>query len=307
MGTPAFAVPVLDALLEAGHEVAAAYSRPDRPSGRDKRTTPTPVKAAAAARGLRVRQPPSLKSRPVHDEIAALAPEVIVVAAYGLILPKAVLDLPDYSCLNVHPSLLPRFRGPSPVASAIVEGETTTGVTIMQIDEGVDSGPVVAQRETRIEEDETAEVLTSRLFELGAELLVDVLPDWAAGRVEARPQDESQATTTRLLTREDGRIDWTMSADWVARQVRGYTPWPGAYTYWGGKVLKVLGACSGGLPSGGRPPGTVIETARGDRLGVVTGDGVLTVSRLQVEGRRPAAAGDFVRGHRAILGAVLGS
>ncbi len=306
MGTPVFAVPVLEALVSAGYEVAAVYSRPDRPSGRGRRTSPTPVKAAAAAMGLPVHQPPSLKSRDLQREMAALAPDVIVVAAYGLFLPRAVLDLPRYSCLNVHPSLLPRLRGPSPVSTAIVEGETTTGVTIMQMDEGVDSGPVLAQRQTPTEESETAETLTARLFEMGAGLLVEVLPDWVEGRIQARPQDESRATITKLLTRADGRIDWKMSADQIARRIRGYAPWPGAYTYWGGKMLKVLDA-SPDERAVADCPGTVIESAAGDRIDISTGRGTLRVARLQLEGRRPAGSRDFLQGNGSILGATLDS
>ena len=306
MGTPGFAVPVLGALVEAGHGVVAVYSRPDRPSGRGKRTSPTPVKSAAAAMGLPVRQPPSLKPRDVQRDLAALAPDVIVVAAYGLFLPGAVLDLPRHSCLNVHPSLLPRLRGPSPVSTAIVEGETTTGVSIMQMDEGVDTGPVLDQRQTPIGESETAETLTGRLFEMGAELLMAVLPDWVEGRIQASPQDESRATTTRLLTREDGLIDWNLSADQIARQVRGYTPWPGAYTYWGGKVLKVLDASPSALMASA-PRGTVMEPADGDWIEIATGLGTLRVAHLQLEGRRPASARDFLLGNGSIIGAQLDS
>ena len=239
-------------------------------------------------------------------DLAALAPDVIVVAAYGLFLPGAVLDLPRHSCLNVHPSLLPRLRGPSPVSTAIVEGDTTTGVSIMQLDEGMDTGPVLAQRETPIGESETAETLTGRLFEMGAGLLVEVLPVWAEGRVQAVPQDESLATTCRLLTREDGLIDWNLSADRIARQVRGYAPWPGAYTYWGGKMLKVLDASPSTQMASGRP-GTVIASTDGDRIEIATGLGTLRVARLQLEGRRPASARDFLLGNGSIIGAQLDS
>ena len=306
MGTPVFAVLVLEAVVSAGHEVACVYSRPDRPSGRGKRTSPTPVKAAALEMGLPVRQPSSLKSPDVQREMTALAPDVIVVAAYGLFLPRAVLDLPRHSCLNVHPSLLPRLRGPSPVSTAIVEGEATTGVTIMLMDEGVDSGPVLAQRQTPIGESETAEVLTARLFEMGARLLVKVLPDWAEGRIQARQQDESEVTITRLLTREDGRIDWTMGAEQIARRVRGYAPWPGTHAHWGGKMLKVIEASSDDQADA-NPPGTVVESDAGDRIVISTGRGTLRVTRLQLEGRRPASAREFLQGNGSILGARLDS
>ena len=304
MGTPAFAVPVLEALVSAGHELAAVYSRPDRPSGRGKRTSPTPVKAAALEMGLPVLQPSSLKSLDVQRGLAALAPDVIVVAAYGLFLPRVVLDLPTHSCLNVHPSLLPKLRGPSPVLTAIVDGETTTGVTIMLMDEGVDSGPVLAQRETPIGESETAEVLTARLFEMGARLLVEVLPDWAEGRIQAHPQDESSATNTRLLTKEDGRIDWKMGANQIARRVRGYAPWPSAYTYWNGKLLKIVDA-SPDDQAANDSHGKVIESDAGERIVISTGRGTLRVTRLQLEGRRPASAREFLQGNRSIVGAML--
>lgn len=305
MGTPVFAAPVLEAVVSAGHEVAAVYSRPDRPSGRGKRTSPTPVKAAALAMDIPVRQPPSLKPLDVRAELAALAPDVIVVAAYGLFLPREVLDLPRHSCLNIHPSLLPKLRGPSPVSTAIVDGETTTGVTIMVMDEGVDTGPVLAQRRTPIGEGETAEGLTARLFETGARLLVEALPDWAGGRTQASPQDESQATITRLLSREDGRIDWSEGADRIARRVRGYTPWPGSHTYWDGRMLKIIEASPGDRPAADRP-GRVAESSAGDRIDVSTGRGTLRVGRLQLEGRRAASAREFLQGNGSIAGAHLG-
>ena len=306
MGTPAVAVPVLEAVVSAGYEVVGVYSRPDRPSGRGRRTSPTPVKTSASAMGLPVRQPPSLKSLDVQRELAVLAPDVIVVAAYGLFLPRAVLDLPTHSCLNVHPSLLPKLRGPSPVSTAIVEGETTTGVTIMLMDEGVDSGPVLAQRQTPIGEYETAEALTARLFEMGADLLVEVMPGWVDGRIEAQPQEESRATNTRLLTKEDGRIDWSMGAEQIARRIRGYMPWPGTYTYWSDKMLKVIEASSDDQDDA-NPPGTVVESDAGDRTIISTGRGTLRVSRLQLEGRRPASAREFLQGNVSILGARLDS
>lgn len=305
MGTPAFAVPVLEALVSAGCEVVAAYSRPDRPSGRGRRTSSTPVKAAAEAMDIAVFQPPSLKAPKVQAELEALAPDVVVVAAYGLFLPGDVLDLPRHSCLNIHPSLLPKLRGPSPVSTAIVDGETTTGVTIMVMDEGVDTGPILAQREIPIGGSETAEQLTSRLFEMGARLLVEVLPDWAEGRIQASPQDGSQATITRLLSREDGRIDWGEDAEQIARRVRGFTPWPGSHTYWDGRMLKIIEATPGDRPAAGRP-GRVAESSAGDGIHISTGRGTLRVSRLQLEGRRAAGAREFLQGNGSIAGAHLG-
>ena len=306
MGTPEIAVPVLEALLDAGHEVLGIYTRPDRPAGRGRRRTASPVKEHALERGLPVFQPASLRTDAAQRELAALSPDVIVVAAYGLFLPSAVLSLPPHGCLNVHPSLLPRYRGPSPVAAAILGGDAATGVTLIRLDEGMDSGPIVARRETSIGPDENAEELTSRLFRLGADVLVEVLPDWAAGRVQAVPQDESLATTTRLLSREDGEIDWDLGADRIARQVRAYQPWPGAYTRWQGKLLKIIEASvSDAARTAPARPGEVVSLPAGG-LGIVASEGVLEVRRIQMEGRRAVDASEFVRGYADFVGSVVG-
>ena len=306
MGTPEFAVPVLAALLEARHDVAAVYTRPDRPAGRGRKATGPPVKLFAEERGLSLLQPASLRKEAAQAGISALSPDLIVVAAYGLFLPEATLGLPPHGCLNVHPSLLPMYRGPSPVAAAILSGDDTTGVTIMRLDEGMDTGPIVARRQTAIEPEENAEELTSRLFHLGAKLLVEVLPDWTEGRIRAVPQDESQATTTNLLTREDGEIDWRAGADRVASQVRAYHPWPGAYTRWSGKLLKIAWAATTGAGgSVGEGAGRVVLTPGGG-LGIVAGNGVLEVKRLQLEGRRTLDAAEFLTGHPDFVGSALG-
>ena len=305
MGTPAFAVPVLGGLLDAGHEAVAVYTQPDKPAGRGRRPAQPPVKEYALARGLPVLQPSSLRSQGVQDQLESLAPDVVVVAAYGRFLPPPVLDLPPLGCLNVHPSLLPKYRGPSPVSSAILNGEAVTGVTIIRLDEGMDSGPIVAQTEEPIGVRETAEELTARLFLLGASLLVEVLPRWARADIQARPQDDSQATVTKLLSREDGEIDWGLGAGQIARQVLAYHPWPGTFTRWSGKTLKIMEASmvvlEGEAPS---PPGLVVSLADGG-LGVATGDGVLAVERLQLQGRQVVSARDFVRGHPEVSGSVL--
>lgn len=305
MGTPGFAIPVLVALLDAGHEVAGVYTQPDRPAGRRGRPAPSAVKEAAEELGLPVFQPPSLKREAAQHELAGLAPDVIVVAAYGLFLPKATLDLPPLGCLNVHPSLLPRYRGPSPVASVILNGDAGTGVTVIRLDEGMDSGPIVAQRETAIGADEDGAGLTDRLFQLGAELMVETLPEWAAGRIAAVPQDDAAATTTSLLKREDGEIDWSQDATRIARQVRAYQPWPGAFTLWRGKLLKVVDATEAAGHGSDAPSGQVVALSGGG-LGIVAGHGVLEVRRLQLEGSRASGAAEFLRGHADIVGAVLG-
>ena len=306
MGTPDFAVPVLSALVDAGHDLVAVYTQPDRPLGRGRRTRPTPVKAYALERGLDVFQPESLRKDDLaRRRLSDLALDVIVVAAYGLYLPADVLEAPRLGCLNVHPSLLPKYRGPSPVAAAILAGDEVTGATVMEVTERVDSGPVVARRRLRIRAGETAGELTGRLFRLGACLMVAVLPQWAAGEIEASPQDDTQATMTRLLTREDGAIDWTAPAERIARQVRAYDPWPGSFTRWDGRRLKILEATASRADPGGVATGTVVAGLDGVP-GVVTGEGVLRLGKLQMEGRRALDAPAFARGQAGFVGARLG-
>ena len=304
MGTADFAVPVLAALVEASYDVVGVYTRPDRRAGRGKKLSTTPVKAHALSQGLSVLQPPSLRSPGALEELESLRPDLIVVAAYGLFLPNRALDLPRYRCLNIHPSLLPEYRGPSPVASAILNGETVTGVTIMQMDEGMDTGPTLAARETAIAPRETAGELTARLFRIGAELLVETLPAWVGGEVTAKPQDESRASVTKLLSKEDGRIDWTAGADRLAMQVRAYASWPGSFTDMNGKRLKVLEATAEQGRSA-EPAGRVLSMPDG-RVGVASGSGVLVLHRLQLEGRRPVSVDEMVSGYTGFVGSRLG-
>lgn len=305
MGTPAFAVPALDALLDANCDIIGVYTQPDRRSGRGRRLTAPPVKQAAVERGLPVFQPSSLRrDEQARLRIASLAPDLIVVVAYGLLLPSDTLAIPPLGALNIHPSLLPRHRGPSPVASAIFEGDKSTGVTLMQLDEGMDSGPVIAQRETVIKKDETAEDLTVRLFDIGAELLAATIPRWRVGEITPSPQSEADATATRLLTREDGAIDWACPADYIARQVRAYHPWPGSFTRWNGKQLKIHRASAlGGAES--LIPGAVVEHPQG--IAVATGCGALLLLRVQIEGRQATSIADFARGYRNFVGSFLGT
>lgn len=303
MGTPDFAVPVLSRLIGAGHDIAAVYSQPDRPSGRGRKLVATPTKQFAGERGIVVRQPKSLRSEGECAALTDLAPDVVVVAAYGIFLPPEALEVPPLGCLNIHPSLLPRYRGPSPVVSAILNGDEETGVTIMKLDEGMDSGPVVAQERFKVSDEETAPVLTRRLFDLGADLLVETLPEWASGNIQAVAQDESLATHTSLVKKEDGEVDWRRSATTITRMVRAYQPWPGTFTFWNGKMLKILDATSS---DGVAPPGHVVEFGT-DRVGIGTGEGLLSVGKLQMEGRRPSVARDFVLGYPEFVGSKLGS
>ena len=285
--------------------IVGVYTQPDRRSGRGRRLTFPPVKQAAIERRLPVFQPTSLRrDADARQQLASLKPDLILVAAYGLFLPADTLAVPPLGALNIHPSLLPKHRGPSPVATAILEGDTTTGVTLMQLDEGMDSGPIIAQRETTIGVNETAEDLTVRLFEVGARLLADSLPRWRTGEIAPVPQSEADATITRLLRREDGEIDWTRPADHIARQIRAYHPWPGTSTDWNGKQLKVHQAAPFDNDED-FAPGTVVEIDQG--IGVATGEGILLIQRVQPEGRQAMDIGDFTRGYRGFVGSRLGA
>jgi methionyl-tRNA formyltransferase len=309
MGTPDFVLPVLDGLLSGGVQVVGVYTRPDQPAGRGRRPAPPPVKIYALSRGLPVFQPRSLRREEAVRELALLQPEVIVVAAYGRILPPEALAIPSRGVLNIHPSLLPKYRGSSPVITAILEGESVTGVTLMLMDEGTDTGNILAQRRTAISSYETAGKLTHRLFHLGAELLLEALPEWVVGAMTSVPQAEAMATTTRLIVKEDGDMDWSLSATVLERRLRAFQPWPGCYTNWEGKRLRILE----GAPVVGGPPaipfGRVVALPRGNTyaVAVATGEGLLGLRQVQLEGRKVQAAEEFLRGHPMFTEARLPS
>ncbi len=303
-GSPPGAVAALDALVGAGLDVAAVYTQPDRPAGRGARARPTAVRREAEDLGLPVRTPASWRDERAMAELASWEADAFVVVAYGRILPTRLLEMPRLGVLNVHPSLLPRFRGTSPVQAAILEGDTHTGVTIMLLDEGMDTGPILARsaREA-VCPDDTGGGLMERLFEIGAGMLVRTLSEWAAGAITPVPQDEGEATVTRMLRREDGALDWTESAALLERKVRAYDPWPGTHTRWRGRNLKVLGAAV--APEAGGEPGAVSSVE--DRPVVATADGGLALVCLQLEGRRAVTGEEFVRGHSGFIGARVPS
>jgi methionyl-tRNA formyltransferase len=294
MGTPDFAVPALRALHAARHEVACVYTQPPRAAGRGKKLTPSPVQVAAEELGLPVRSPVSLKSADAQAGFAALDAHVAVVAAYGLILPQAVLNAPLFGCLNIHASLLPRWRGAAPIHRAVMAGDAGTGVTIMQMEAGLDTGPVYACRRTPINPEDTAATLHDRLAELSAELLIDHLDDIVAGRCLATPQDDSRATYAPMIQKEDGQVDWQQPAVQIDRQVRAMTPWPGAFTQWQGRLLKLRQVRP--LPdfAHSAPPGQVVEAD--GQLVVTTGQGGVLLLEVQLEGKRPLTAAEFARG-----------
>jgi methionyl-tRNA formyltransferase len=303
MGSPRFAVPSLEALVTS-HDVVGVVTQPDRPAGRGGNLRRPPVKVAAQTHGLPIFQPPTLRDGDVVNRLRAWDPTLIVVAAFGQLLPPAVLDLPPYGCLNVHPSLLPCWRGPAPVPAAIMAGDEVTGVTIMKLDEGLDTGPVLSQREEPIRPTDIAAMLLTRLSHVGAELLVETIPPYLAGELLPQPQPETGVTYSQELEKEDGRLDWTWSAADLDRQIRAVTPWPGAFTTWKGRRLKILTATPLPGQETDAPPGTVVAVGRG--AGVVTGQGVLQLLEAQRAGKRALPIRDFLNGYQDFVGSRLG-
>ena len=304
LGSGAFAIPSLQALVDAGHEIAAVVTQPDREKGRGRSLQPPPVKPVAEALGLRVLQPKRIRAPEAQEELRALAPELQVVVAYGQILPRAVIDLARRGTINVHSSLLPRYRGAAPIHWAIVNGETETGVTTMMIDEGLDTGPILLSRATPIGAEETTPELEARLAGLGGALLVETIDGLARGTVSPVPQDHAAATQAPMLRKEDGRIDWTLPGRAIARRVRGLQPWPGTTTTHAGKDLKILRAIPAGATAPGAP-GTILSLTYG--LLVACGGGTaLRVIEVQPESRRAMPALAFAAGARLAPGARLG-
>ncbi|MEI8166850.1 MAG: methionyl-tRNA formyltransferase [Chloroflexales bacterium] len=302
LGSPAFAIHPLEALVAAGHALVAVVTQPDRPAGRGGRLTPPPVKLAAEALGLPVFQPTTLRDPAVVAQLVALAPEAGVVAAYGEILRKNILAIPPLGYLNIHPSLLPLHRGPTPVSGAILAGERETGVSIMRLDPGMDSGPILAQAVVALAPTARAGPLTDELFRLGARMLVEVLPRYAAGELTPHAQDHSQATLTHLLNKADGQIDWALPALVIERRVRAYDPWPGATTTWQGQGLRVSAATVHADWSGEAAPGTLVgHTAAGMPL-VATGSGALALHEVHPAGRRPMPGAAWLSGLQHAVG-----
>lgn len=305
-GTPEFAVPSLRALLDDDQHhddtVGGVVCQPDKPAGRGQKLTMAPVKALAVARGVPVLQPPKLRTPGAFDSLSALHSDLIVVAAYGKILPPNLLQLPRLGCINVHASLLPRYRGAAPIQWAILQGEAVTGITIMQMNEGMDTGDILLQRETPIGPDEAYGDLQTRLAHLGAATLMQALELLRRGELHARQQDEALATLAPMIQKEDGRIDWRRPALEVARAVRAYNPWPSAVTVLNGAPLKIHRGHVRRAVSG--PPGTL--HVEGDALVVACGSDALQIDQLQLAGRKALSAAEFLRGVRVASGTQLG-
>jgi methionyl-tRNA formyltransferase len=308
MGTPQFGVPCLEALLSTHHNMAAVYVQPDRPAGRGREPSDGPVKSLALRNRLEVVQPSSLRDPVALDTLARFKPDVIVVVAYGLLLPQAVLDLPRYHALNVHPSLLPRHRGASPIPWAILEGDPVTGVSIMLMDSGLDTGPVLEQEEVPIADSDNALILGGRLAEVAAAMLPDTIDRWVRGELKPVPQDNDKATYSRLISKGDGEMDWRLPAVELWRRVRAFYPWPGCYTRWQGRTLKIVETVPLASENQGQP-GRVIPLLAGYSgtpvVGVETGDGVLGLLQLQLEGKKEVSGAEFVRGQKGFVGSEL--
>ncbi len=300
-GTPAFAVPALQALIDGPFDVVAVYTQPDRPAGRGRKLRASPVKELALSHNLPVEQPTTLREDSAQQQLAAYAPDIMVVAAYGLILPQSVLDTPRHGCLNIHASLLPRWRGAAPIQRAIEAGDTETGVCLMEMAAGLDTGAVIACRRTAITDSDTAASVHDRLAVLGAELTVECLADWAAGALPSMPQSAQGVTYAEKITADEAWIDWQAGARDLARRVRAFNPWPVARCRMAGEPLRVWMASA--LPDDGQGavPGTVVAVAPGG-IDVQTGDGLLRLLEVQAPGRRAQPVDEFLRGHPITAG-----
>lgn len=301
MGTPDFAVPSLQALIDAGHDVCAVYTQPDKPQGRKQILTAPPVKTLALEHNIPVFQPNTLKNEDEQARLRELAPEVIIVVAYGKLLPKAVLDIPPHGCINVHGSLLPRWRGAAPIQWAVIAGDEMAGVTTMQMAEGLDTGDMLLTYETKVGEKETAGELFDRLAQSGAELLTQTLVK--LNEITPRPQDDAQSCYAHMLDKQMAVIDWSRSAHEIDCLIRGLNPWPIALTTLSGERLKVFAAEKA---NGRGEPGTVLEADPKKGLTVACGEGALKLTEIQLVGGKRMKATDFLRGHSVAQGVKLG-
>lgn len=304
MGTPDFSVGTLEALIAAGYDVCLAVTQPDKPKGRGKEMQFPPVKETALKHGIPVYQPRRIREPECVEELRTYKADVMVVVAFGQILPKEILDMTPYGCINVHASLLPKYRGAAPIQWSIIDGETVTGVTTMQMDEGLDTGDMILKKEVPITEEETGESLHDKLAAAGAKLCVETLKALEDGTAVFEKQGESPTAYAKMLTKELGNIDWNQSAVTIERLVRGLNSWPSAYTHWNGKVMKIWRAKAEGSGAGHEKPGTVIEIGKQD-FAVQTKDGILRVYEVQIPGKKRMETGAFLRGNAMEPGVCL--
>lgn len=314
MGTPDFAVSSLEALIKTEHEIIGVVTQPDRPKGRGQKLTPSPVKSSAVESGLEVYQPQKIKTPEFVTQLREMTPDIIVVAAFGQLLSKEILELPKHGCINVHASLLPKYRGAAPIHWAVINGETKTGITIMQMDEGLDTGDAIIAGEVDIQPEDTTGIIHDKLAELGASLLVEAIEMIDSGQAVRVPQDDSKATYAPLLTKETEKINWNKTSKEICNQVRGLNPWPGAYTDYDGKVLKIwqVRSCEPGDVAGPIPDlqefqaGEVIGRIPGAGFAVAVAGGCVAVTEVQLQGSKRLRAEDFMNGHNIGKGIRLG-
>ena len=302
MGTPEFAAPAIDSLIEAGHEIAAVFSQPDKPKGRGYNMTPPPVKVKALEHGIPVYQPTSMRDGEALKIFKEIQPDVGVVIAYGKILPQEILDAPEFGCINVHASLLPKYRGAAPIQWSVIDGEQKTGVTTMQMDAGLDTGDMLMRSETEILPDETAGELHDRLSAMGAELIVRTLDELAKGELKPEKQDDSQSCYAKMLTKELCAVDWSRSAQEIHNRIRGLSPWPVATAVLEGKKLKLHRGAISALDNPEAACGEIISL---DPLTVKCGSGAIELLEIQAEGKKRMTSSEYLRGHKIEIGTVL--
>jgi len=306
MGTPWFSVPALEYLIINGYEIKAVYTQPDREAGRGRTITSSPVKKKAEEYNLPVEQPENFKEPAVIEKLVSYKPDLILVFSYSQILPQKVLDIPPMGCINIHPSLLPRHRGASPIISAILAGDKFTGISIIRLVKKLDTGDILMQVQVPVTDYDTAELLTGKMSLISAHMILELLPRLAGNQIIPRPQDETLASYSGQLTKQDGVIDWTLPAIDIRRRIQAYNPWPGCYTTFRGKQLKIVTARL--LPETGNvSPGQIVSLPDKNMLGISTGSGILGVTEVQLEGKRLMSADDFIRGQRELAGEILPS
>ena len=305
MGTPEFAVPALDMLLKEGYDVVAVVTQPDKPKGRGNKMAIPPVKEYAIEHGIDVLQPQKVKTEEFTDIIRGINPDLLVTAAYGKILPKSVLDIPKYGCINVHGSLLPKYRGAAPIQWSIIDGEKVTGITTMYTDVGMDTGDMLLKGEIMITEDMTAGELHDRLSVLGAEVLKETLAKLKEGVLQRIPQQDSEASYAAMMTKDTGLVDWTKSPKEIHNLVRGTNPWPGAYTYYNGEKMKIWVTSVVSESENKLKPGTICEVGK-DGIIVACGIGKLNIKEVQFESCRKMCVEDYICGHKMDEGEILG-
>lgn len=304
LGTPALAAPFLEAIVAAGFQVPVVITQPDQPAGRGHTLTPPPVKVTAQRLGLPVRQMEKFNDPTLLDELRTLKPELFVVVAFGAILPQEVLDIPRHGCVNMHASLLPAYRGASPIPAVILNGESTTGWTVMLMDAGLDTGPILTQQPLTIDQRETSISLTAKLAATGPELCVHTISRYLDGQIESQPQSNEGVSLTKRIAKTAGLLDWQKPAAILDRHIRAYQPWPGGYTFWDGRKLEITEAEVGTWTDTSAPPGSVVTHDK--ELGITTGQGVLVIHQLKPAGKSVMSALDFMRGRPQFLGARLG-